>query len=215
MRHVWALPKMVYCPAQKGKWKMLHRSLFALSRCAAAAGWRNFMTRSQSIIMTLLCNQDFFVPEPQSLKSVLYTAITSVSAMALLKKPFGHSAHLSSSLSSQWMHCSRLLTEADIYIKSLSLFFSPPNYCPSQMQHLAPPSATYAEQQAYRLGIPGFPGHVDRWLIANSRSPQINHLSDYLMLRDPSSEYVTCFVERRCNNVSTIQIRLSRILWLG
>lgn len=72
------------------------------------------------------------------------------------------------------------------------------------MQHLAPPSATCAEQQAYRLGVPGFPGSVDRWLIANARSPRINHLSDYLMLGDPSSEYVTCIVKRRCENVSNL-----------
>lgn len=70
------------------------------------------------------------------------------------------------------------------------------------MQHLAEPSATWAEKQAYRLGVPGFPGPIDRWLISNSRMPRISHLSDYLMLEDPNSEYVTCFVERSCDSVS-------------
>ena len=77
--------------------------------------------------------------------------------------------------------------------------------CPlSQMQHPGQPSATYAEQQAYHLGVPGFPSPIDRWLIANSRAPQINHLSDYLLLGDPSSEYVTCTVERGYETVSNL-----------
>ena len=72
------------------------------------------------------------------------------------------------------------------------------------MQHLALPSATCAEQQAYHLGVPGFPGSIDQWLIANACSLWINHLGDYLMLRDPSSEYVTCIVKRHCENVSNL-----------
>lgn len=73
------------------------------------------------------------------------------------------------------------------------------------MQHLlAQPGATHTERQAYLQGVDGFPGPVDRWLIANSRTPRINFLDNYLMLDDPSCEYVTCIVEPRREIVSDI-----------
>ena len=50
-----------------------------------------------------------------------------------------------------------------------------------------------AEQQAYCIKVSGFLSPIDQWLTANSHSPQINTSSDYLMLGDPSSEYIqTC-----------------------
>ena len=78
------------------------------------------------------------------------------------------------------------------------------NFPPPQMQHPAQPSATYAEQQAYHLGVPEFSGPIDQWLITNSHAPQINHLSNYFLLRDPSSKYVTCTVECHYETVSNL-----------
>ena len=66
------------------------------------------------------------------------------------------------------------------------------------------PSSTYAEHQAYRLGVSRFPGPVDRWLIANSRMPHIDFLKDYLLLDCPGSEHVMCTVESCYEAVSYI-----------
>jgi hypothetical protein len=63
------------------------------------------------------------------------------------------------------------------------------------------PDATYTERQAYRRNVLKLPGPVDRWLIANSRSPFISFLQDYLLLADVKQEYVDCFVESVCVSV--------------
>jgi hypothetical protein len=57
------------------------------------------------------------------------------------------------------------------------------------------PSATYAEQQAYRRDVLCLPGPVDCWLLANIRSPWINFLKDYLMLVNVNNQYVNCIME--------------------
>ena len=57
------------------------------------------------------------------------------------------------------------------------------------------PNATYAERQAYRRDVLRLPGPVDRWLLANIRSPHINFLQDYLMFAGVKNEYVICTVE--------------------
>jgi len=57
------------------------------------------------------------------------------------------------------------------------------------------PNATYAERQAYRRDVLRLPGPVDRWLLANIRSPRINFLHDYLMFGDVKNECVICIVE--------------------
>ena len=64
--------------------------------------------------------------------------------------------------------------------------------------------ATYAERKMYRENILKLPGPVDRWLIANSRSPHVCALQDYLMLTEVQTEYVTCLVEREYVAVSAI-----------
>jgi hypothetical protein len=63
------------------------------------------------------------------------------------------------------------------------------------------PDATYAERQIYCRDVLMLPGPVDRWLIANSRSPNISFLQDYLLLTDIKKEYVVCFVEYVCISV--------------
>lgn len=63
------------------------------------------------------------------------------------------------------------------------------------------PDATYAERQAYRRDILKLPGPIDRWLIANSRSPHISFLRDYLLLADFKKESVDCCVESVCISV--------------
>jgi hypothetical protein len=64
--------------------------------------------------------------------------------------------------------------------------------------------ATGAERRAYRENVLHLPGPVDRWLTANSRSPRIMFLRDYLMLTDVQTEYVTCRVKRVSPKVSAI-----------
>lgn len=59
-------------------------------------------------------------------------------------------------------------------------------------------NATPLERHAYRRDVLKLPGPVDRWLIANSRSPYMSFLKDYLLLADVKQEYVTCFVEYVC-----------------
>jgi hypothetical protein len=66
------------------------------------------------------------------------------------------------------------------------------------------PDATYAERQAYRLHVLKLPGPIDRWLTVNSHSPRITCLQDYLLLTDINREYVDCFVECICVEVSSI-----------
>jgi hypothetical protein len=67
------------------------------------------------------------------------------------------------------------------------------------------PTATDVERQAYRRDVLGLPGPVDRWLIANSRSPNISFLKDYLLLADITREYVNCVVEHVCELVRHTQ----------
>jgi hypothetical protein len=57
------------------------------------------------------------------------------------------------------------------------------------------PNSTFLERQAYRRDVLQLPGPVDRWLTANTRSPNILFLQDYLMLGNVKAERVTCFVE--------------------
>ena len=57
------------------------------------------------------------------------------------------------------------------------------------------PNATYQERMAYRREVLKLPGPIDRWLTANSRSPRISFLHDYLMIDDMQKDYVICFVE--------------------
>ena len=73
----------------------------------------------------------------------------------------------------------------------------------NEISALVLPASTYMEQQAHRTNILRLPGRVDRWLTANSRSPNIAFLRDYLMLLDIKTEYVTCFVERVHIEVNT------------
>jgi hypothetical protein len=70
--------------------------------------------------------------------------------------------------------------------------------------HPLPPNATYEQRKTYREKVLNLPGPVDRWLTANSRSPRINCLRDYLMLTEVTSEYVTCLVTREYEAVSAI-----------
>jgi hypothetical protein len=64
--------------------------------------------------------------------------------------------------------------------------------------------ATYQQRLAYRENVLKLPGPVDRWLTANSRSPRVKVLQDYLMLRTSEfeTEHVTCVVEREYTEVS-------------
>lgn len=83
-------------------------------------------------------------------------------------------------------------------IKVLPLFVWPVVFAMSNPILFGPaisPNMTYAERQAYRRDILNLPGPVDRWLIANSRSPRISFLRDYLLLTDVKREYVICFIE--------------------
>jgi hypothetical protein len=57
-----------------------------------------------------------------------------------------------------------------------------------------PGAMTYAQRQMYRQEVLHLPGPVDRWLIANIRSPCINFLQHYLMFKEGYG-YVACFVE--------------------
>lgn len=77
-----------------------------------------------------------------------------------------------------------------------------------QSQPLPRPSSTYAEHQAYCLGVLGFPGPVDRWLIADSRMLHIDFLKDYLLLECPGSEHIIYTVESRYEAVSYIHVIL-------
>lgn len=64
---------------------------------------------------------------------------------------------------------------------------------------------SYAEQETYRLNFLGqILGPVDKWLIANARSPRMGFLKDYLMLTNPKVEYVDCCVDLVCEVVSKI-----------
>ena len=67
-------------------------------------------------------------------------------------------------------------------------------------------NATYQQRLAYRENILKLPGPVDRWLTANSRSPRVIVLQNYLMLpgriAEFETEYVTCVVEREYTEVS-------------
>jgi hypothetical protein len=77
---------------------------------------------------------------------------------------------------------------------------------------------TYAERKTYRWEVLHLPGPVDRWLVANIRSPRINFLQHYLMSKDGYG-YVTCFVEIESEEVRffVIQIyqRVSLIYYLA
>lgn len=73
------------------------------------------------------------------------------------------------------------------------------------VQPLSP--STSAEQQTCRHGpgsdvIGQAPGPIDKWLIANARSLRMGFLQDYLLLIDPKVEYVDCYVELLCEDVS-------------
>jgi len=68
--------------------------------------------------------------------------------------------------------------------------------------------ATYAERLAYRENVLKLPGPVDRWLTANSRSPRITFLQDYLMFTHVQTEYVTCLVEREYTKVNTMSFHV-------
>lgn len=64
-----------------------------------------------------------------------------------------------------------------------------------------PPSATFAEREAYHLEHQ-LPGPVDRWLTANSRSPHVAFLQNYLMLDDVNGvSCVVCNIESVCTKV--------------
>lgn len=67
--------------------------------------------------------------------------------------------------------------------------------------HPLAPDATYEERRAYREEVLKLPSPIDRWLTANSRSPRIMFLRDYLMLAEVETEYVTCVVEYECMGV--------------
>lgn len=60
------------------------------------------------------------------------------------------------------------------------------------------PDATPAEHQGYRRDVLKLPGSIDRWLTANSHSPRIDFLKDYLLLGDVKAEYVDCVVKSVC-----------------
>jgi hypothetical protein len=62
---------------------------------------------------------------------------------------------------------------------------------------------TYTEQQMYRQEVLHLPGPVDRWLIANIRSPRINFLQNYLMFEEGYG-YVACSVEIESEEVSSL-----------
>jgi hypothetical protein len=62
---------------------------------------------------------------------------------------------------------------------------------------------TYAEQQTYRREVLHLPGPVDRWLIANIRTPRISFLQHYLMFKEEYG-YVNCFVEIESEKVCSL-----------
>lgn len=70
-------------------------------------------------------------------------------------------------------------------------------------------TTTYAERQTYRWEVLHMPGPVDRWLVANIRSPRINFLQHYLMSEDGCG-YVTCFVEIESEEVRSFVIQIYR-----
>lgn len=78
------------------------------------------------------------------------------------------------------------------------------------------PSSTYAERQAYCLGIPGYPGTIDWWLLNVSQMPCVcDALRDVLMLDNTGSEYVICTVEPSYEVVSdTLLVLWSQVLIL-
>jgi hypothetical protein len=71
----------------------------------------------------------------------------------------------------------------------------------SAITQLLPQGATFAQRQEYRRVVLKLPGPVDRWLTANSRSPRIDFLKDYLMFEDVRVEYIDCVVESVCVKV--------------
>jgi hypothetical protein len=83
-------------------------------------------------------------------------------------------------------------------IKVLPLFVWPAVFAMSNPILFRPaisPNMTYAERQAHCQDILNLPGPVDWWLIANSCSPHISFLQDYLLLTDVKQEYVICFIK--------------------
>jgi hypothetical protein len=79
------------------------------------------------------------------------------------------------------------------------------------------PNATYQERMAYRREVLKLPGPIDRWLTANSRSPWISFLRDYLMIDDMQKDYVICFVEAVYVEVCLLSYRPEHFstLWQG
>lgn len=68
----------------------------------------------------------------------------------------------------------------------------------------SPDSMSAAEHFVYCRDILHLPGPVDRWLTANSRSPNISFLKNYLMLENILQEYVICSIEYVCVKVSLL-----------
>jgi hypothetical protein len=68
------------------------------------------------------------------------------------------------------------------------------------LESKGPGAMTYAERQTYRQEVLHLPGPVDRWLIANIRSPRVNFLQHYLMFKEGYG-YVACFVEIESDEV--------------
>jgi hypothetical protein len=60
---------------------------------------------------------------------------------------------------------------------------------------ILPPTASYAEMQAYRRDVLNLPGPIDRWLTSNRRSPWIAFLRDYMLLPDIQSSHVVCIIQ--------------------
>ena len=72
---------------------------------------------------------------------------------------------------------------------------------------------TYAEWKTYRWEVLHLPGPVDRWLVANIRSPRINFLQHYLMSKGGYG-YVTCFIEIKSEEVCFFVIQIYQCVGL-
>ena len=57
------------------------------------------------------------------------------------------------------------------------------------------PYPTYQELMVYHCEVLKFPGPINQWLTANSQSPQISFLCDYLMIDD---------VQKNCERIQLI-----------
>jgi hypothetical protein len=56
------------------------------------------------------------------------------------------------------------------------------------------------------------PEPIDRWLAANSHSPTVAFIQDYLLLKNAVTEHVVCVVERECIAVSCIYINTLNLI---